>query len=217
MSRSALALLVALLASAATSCAPPPEAPPPARPASLAFPADEAAWLPFRSRRFRMKLRFPDGKRWRIRDHGRPELVAVDERTRSELIAERAYVGELVGRGDCEARARARGLVPDTLSIVEDSIVSLPRGYDSRFVAGVTVGARSEDGVTGHAILYAAFLRECVLIHLATTAHAGEESVIAQRLALARRHLFDRVEVDDERTGAEVELPREAPAPPPRR
>lgn len=217
MSRSSLAFVVALLAHGASSCAPPPEPPKPARAPSLAFPSDEAAWLPFRSRRFRMKLRFPDGKRWAIRDHGRPELVAHDERTRSELIAERAYVGELVGRGDCESRARGRGLVPDTLSIVEDAVVSIPRGYDARFVAGVTVGARAEDGVTGHAMLFAAFLRECVTVHLATTANAGEEAVIAQRLAQARRQLFERLEVDDERTGTDLELPRQAPQPRDRR
>ena len=83
-----------------------------------------------------------------------------------------------MNRQRCEERARARGWVPTAkLTTLEDQVTSVPtrttRACGSPSTPAVTTGGVG--GVEGHVFLFGAFLRQCLLVHLATRVPSGKD------------------------------------------
>ena len=97
------ALALGLSACAAAPTAKPPAPPPPV--ASAAPFSDDAAAARFHSGRFGLSVALPDGKAWRIDDHGKLELSAVHAPTHSTLTIYEWNETELMNRAKCETRA----------------------------------------------------------------------------------------------------------------
>lgn len=207
------ALAAAALAVAACEPAPPPPRAPNA-PAEVAqrptsFATDEATWGKFHSKRFRLVLPLPDGRAWRIDDHGKPDLTATHEPTRSRLRLLATKEEELVNREKCEARARERGWVPKDVSTLEDAVTVGPEAYDSRVWVALSA-PKAGGALTGHVFLFGAFIRSCLLVHIATEVpSAADEDVLSARLAIARARLVGGITLDPPRVGDDGAVPRE--------
>ncbi len=176
-------------------------------------PTTEAGWGRYHSNRFQLSFPLPDGKTWRIDDHSRPELVALQEATQSRLEIVTTQEDELVNRATCEARARATGWVTSkTLTTVDDQALKGPDAYDSRVWVSVDAG-RAGGALDGHVYVFGAFLRRCLILHFATTvASARGESVLSERLALARTRIVSGLVFDALRVTGGATVPRAAPS-----
>jgi hypothetical protein len=176
---------------------------PPAKP----FPEAESAWGAYRSLRFALTIPLPDEPTWKVDDHSRAELVAAQGSTRSGLVLLEETEPSLMNHKGCEARARARGLVPArTLRTIEDLVTVGPEAFDTRVV--VAVESRGPDGpLEGHVFAFGAYVRKCLFVHLSTeVASPGDEAVLSQRLALGRVRTLGGIRMD-----ALGEVPREKP------
>ncbi|HVH43585.1 MAG TPA: hypothetical protein VM925_14620 [Labilithrix sp.] len=179
------------------------------RPAEYA--SDDATWGKFHSKRFQVSVPLPDGREWRIDDHRGPELVAVHAATASRLTLVATQEEELMNRQRCEERARARGwLDKQTLTTVEDQVHIGPAAYDSR--VWVALDPTAPNGVEGHVFLFGAFLRRCLLVHLATSVpSAKDEQVLASRLAVGNARIVKAITIDPLRTTDDATVPRDKP------
>ncbi|MDB4942571.1 MAG: hypothetical protein JWP97_2105 [Labilithrix sp.] len=209
--------LFAALALTCAACGDPPAARPPGAggPASVTataprYPAEDAAWGRYHSKRFNLSFPLPDGKGWRIDDHSRPWLFAMHDATASKLWVIATQEDELVNRQKCETRARNLGWVASsTLTTVEDEVTVGPEAYDSRI--WVALDAAKQGGkLEGHLYLFGAFIRRCLLVHVATSvASAREEDVLSERLALARARIVRGLQLDLPRTSDDAAVPRD--------
>lgn len=175
----------------------------------------ERSWGKFHSKRYAVTVSLPDGKAWKIDDHKAPELVAVHPPTQSRLSLIATEEVTLMNRQRCEERARRTrffDLKETTLTTVEDEVHVGPEAYDSR--VWVSIDASKADGsVEGHIFLFGAFLRRCLLIHLATSVpSAKDEQVLASRLAIASTRVVKGVALDPLRTTIDAQpIPRDRP------
>ena len=182
------------------ACGPAPEAkpptpPPPVAAAAAAFP-DGTAAARFHSGRFGLSVALPDGKAWRIDDHGKRELSATHAPTHSSLTVYEWNETELMNRAKCETRARELGLdVDGELDVVEQQVASVPEGWDTRIVvlSELRPAART---VLGHVLAYASSIRKCLFFHFQTDAPVGEENVVSSRLAVARVTILGGLTMD---------------------
>jgi hypothetical protein len=218
-------LTLAAFAVAATACGEP--APPAAAaPASAGvppivpeYPTDDASWGKFHSKRFQLSVPLPDGRGWKIDDHGHPELVAVHPPTSSTVTLVTTQEEELMNRTRCEARARSMGWLSrphgkedgEGLTTVDDQVQTGPDTYDSR--VWVTIDAGRPDGaLEGHVFLFGASVRRCLLVHVSTRVpSAKNEGVLASRLAIASARIVNGIRIDPPRTTDSATLPRDKP------
>jgi hypothetical protein len=213
LARGCSALAVGLL----LGCGDPPAAKPAARPAldgpatarSPEYPLDDASWGKFHSKRFQVTVPLPEGRAWKIDDHHHPELVALHAATSSRLSVISTREEDLMNRQRCEDRARAMGWVPKApLTTVDDQVHVGPEAFDSRVWVALEAG-RADGAVQGHVFLFGAFLRRCLLVHLATGVPAKDEAVLASRLAVASTRIVKAIAVDPLRTTDEATVPRD--------
>ena len=174
------------------------------------YPADEASWGRYHSKRFNLSFPLPDGKAWRIDDHSRPSLFALHDATSSKLSVIATQEDELVNRQKCEERARALGWVSSkTLTTVEDEVTVGPEAYDSRIWVALDA-AKPGGAIAGHLYVFGAFIRRCLLIHVETTVpSAKDEDVLSERLALARARIVRGLTLDPPRTTEDAAVPRD--------
>ncbi|MBV9947454.1 MAG: hypothetical protein JOZ69_11435, partial [Myxococcales bacterium] len=184
------ALVVALGVGA---CAAPPArmvtvAAAPGKASAEPFAEEAGALIRYHSARLSASLPLPDGRAWRIDDHSRPELVATHAPTRSRVVLSVLRAEELVGRAQCEERARARGLLPGAdLRTVEDEATFTAQGFDTRIWVALAPGRGPDAPLAGHVMAFGGLLRKCfVLVFSTEVAGAAEEPVLSSRLALAR-------------------------------
>jgi hypothetical protein len=217
VSRRALILLPLTLA-ALTSCGEPPAATPARAPEAAVvpvaqrYPTEDASWGRYHSKRFQLSFPLPDGKAWRIDDHSRPSLFALHEATSSRVWVQATQEDELVNRQKCEARARELGWVASTkLTTVEDETTIGPEAYDSRIWVALDA-AKPGGAIEGHVYLFGAFIRRCLLVHVATTVpSAKDEDVLSERLALARARIVRGLTIDPPRVTDDATVPRDKP------
>lgn len=163
-------------------------------------------WGTFRSKRFNMVLRLPGGSEWRVDDRSHPELVARHTTTPSKIVAERWTEPEPQNRNTCEARARAKGLVPvSPMKVVEESAGLRSDGEDIHVWVAIEPGASEGAPIRGHAVAVGARARKCWAVHYATLVpSAKDDAELGARLALVREGTLARIEIE----GLE-EVPRE--------
>ena len=155
----------------------------------------------YRSRRLELSLPLPDGKAWRIDDHSQPELVATHAATASTILVSVFNAGELVGRAQCEERARERHLVPDvgakTVRVVEDEVAITQGEFDTRIEVVVRADGGPESLLIGRLMAFGGFLRKCfVFIYSTTVDRTSEEPVLSERLAFVRARVFGGLELE---------------------
>lgn len=163
----------------------------------------------FHSKRFRLSLPLPDGRAWRIDDRSRPYLFAVHEATRSRLSLIGTHEASLMNRERCEVRAKELGFVPEGGGdVVDDETALLGGTYDAR--VRVAMGLNERTGaIDGHVLVFGAFLRQCLLVHVETSvASPGEEASLAARLAAARARIVRGIVLDPPRTTVDADVPR---------
>ena len=177
------------------------------------FASDDGRWGRFHSERFQLSIPLPDGRSWKIDDHRKPELHAVHPPTSSRLVVFAENQEDLMNRHRCEARARARGYVPEAhLTTLEDDVVTFPGAYDSRVWVALDAG-RPGGGIDGHVFLFGAFLRRCLLVHLTTgVPSAKDDDVLSSRLAIARARIIGGLSLDPLRTTDDAAVPRDRPS-----
>jgi hypothetical protein len=193
----ALALLCAACGGSTPSVqtaniAPGPHAP--ARP----YPESPAAWGAYHSVRNRMTIPLPSPGAWKVDDHSRAELVATEPSTRSTLVVLSEVEPHLVNHEMCEERARTLGLVPAaTLKTIEDAVTVGPEAYDTRIRVAIQTGSEGDKRLVGHVFAFGAYVKRCLVIHLATEVDSeDDEQTLSQRLALARVRTVGGIKVD---------------------
>jgi hypothetical protein len=182
----------------------------PARATAPRYPTDDASWGRYHSKRFLLSFPLPGGKAWKIDDHSRPSLFALHEATSSRVFVQATQEDELMNRQKCEARARALGWVPRaTLTTVEDETTIGPEAYDARIWVALDA-AKPGGELEGHVYFFGAFIRRCLLVHVATKVpSAKDEDVLSERLALARARIVRGLTIDPPRTTDDATVPRD--------
>jgi hypothetical protein len=146
----------------------------------------------FVSLRFGLKLPLPDGKGWRIDDHGGSWLVATHAASGSELVLKVWREEAVTNRGRCEERARFWRKIPERESadIVEKHAVDVPSGFDTVVEVGVIapalVGKKAKAGedLRGVAMAFGGKGRRCFAwIYTTSAGGQGAEAVLGERLA----------------------------------
>lgn len=209
----ALLTVVALAACREPAPAAPPRTAAGARvSAATRYPADDASWGRYHSKRLQLSFPLPDGKAWHIDDHSRPSLFALHEPTGSRVSVITTQEDDLVNRQKCEARARALGWVTSkTLTTVDDETTIGPEAYDSRIWVALDA-MRPGGALEGHVYLFGAFIRRCLLVHVSTTVpSAQDEDVLSERLALARARIVRGLIIDPPRISDDAAVPRDKP------
>jgi len=155
---------------AGIACEPPRPASVPAPAASASAPAGDpelkdAAWARFNSKRFDLESPFPDGKAWRIDDHGSPWLVASHPSSSTSLRVRIWREPELVSRDRCEQRAREWS--PDLPSLADTRVIddrALPAvpapGFDTNVVAGIA-RPKEPETIEGFVMAFGASGKKC--------------------------------------------------------
>lgn len=180
---------------------------------AMPFVDTPATWGAFHSKRHLLTVHLPDGHAWKVDDHARPELYAIHPATRSELTVSLGPAGDLVGRTQCEAIARKKGLLPAVeLRTLEDRVTVGPEAYDTRIWVALEV--RPQGQLAAHLFAFGGMIRSCFFFHFRTEVQSlASEEVLTQRLALARTRILDRVDLDPPRVTPDAELPRERESP----
>jgi hypothetical protein len=208
--RSAVAAHVAATAIALAGCG---EAAPPVQTANVARPPDAparpfpeavAAWGGYHSSRFHFTVPLPSPRAWKVDDTTHVALVATEASTRSKLTVFGEDEPELVNRQKCETRAEELGLGPARgMRTIEDVVTVGPEAYDTRVQVGVEsapgIGGSDREGgqLTGHVFAFGAYLKRCLIVHLATEVRSDvDEEILSQRLALARLRLVAEIKQD---------------------
>jgi hypothetical protein len=212
-----LAALLALLAACSPAVAPPAPGPPPPASSEPAFGAAASGFEAgpagkFHSKRFDVWLQLPDGKGWRIDDHRSSWLVATHAASSSSLGLRVYLEDSAINRSRCEARARELdpSLPAESPSqLVEAREKDVIKGWDARSVVQIAVQHRNEPSqiVEGHQLVFAALVRKCLVLHLATRAAGpGAEAAVGARLG-ELSELVRTLRVDDDLAGPSREPP----------
>lgn len=190
----AYALLAIWAAGCEAPLAIPPAAPTRPTPVEAAAPKGlgDGRAGEFVSARFGLKLPLPDGKSWRIDDHGGHWLIATHAAAASELVV-RAWREEAVmNRGRCEARARFWRKLPERESadIVEKHSVNVPPDFDTVVEVGVIApvpagkNGKAGEALRGFAMAFGGKGRRCFAwIYTTSAGGPGAEAVLGERLA----------------------------------
>ena len=146
----------------------------------------------FVSARFGLKLALPDGKSWRIDDHGGNWLIATHAGAASELVVRTWREEAVMNRGRCEERARFWRKIPERESadIVEKHSVNVPPDFDTVVEVGVIAtalqGKKAKPGedLRGFALAFGGKGRRCFAwIYTTSVGGPGAEAVLGERLA----------------------------------
>jgi len=156
-------------------------------------------------------LPLPAGRSWHVDDHSSAELVATHGATRSKVVLATFRTDEIVGRTQCEVRARDRRLFPaGDLRILEDETGITQQTFDTRTVVAIAPGTGPERPLVGHVMAFGGFLRKCFVFDFSTEVDgAADEPVLSSRLAYARARILGGLELDPLDA-----VPRETPARP---
>jgi hypothetical protein len=207
MCRSGLAL-GSLAATVLLACEPParvaPASPPPAPPASVTVPVapplSAASWGTFRSARFELQLPLPDGRAWRIDDHGSPWLSATHAVSESTLVARSWTEDGRATRQRCEEQARLWRALPDPgrAEAVQARSIDAPAGFDTFVSIGVVPG-KPGDPVAGFAVAFGGHGHRCFAWAYTTTARGPDAGVVlGERLATMVERSLGRVVLESE-------------------
>ena len=146
----------------------------------------------FVSARFGLRMPLPDGKSWRIDDHGGHWLIATHAGAASELVVRTWREEAVMNRGRCEERARFWRKIPERESadIVEKHSVNVPPDFDTVVEVGVIAPAlqgkkgRAGDALRGFALAFGGKGRRCFAwIYTTSAGGPGAEAVLGERLA----------------------------------
>lgn len=146
----------------------------------------------FVSARFGLKLPLPDGKSWRIDDHGGHWLIAAHAGAASELVVRTWREEAVMNRARCEERARFWRKIPERESadIVEKHSVDVPPGFDTVVEVGVIAPAPQSkkagagEALRGFALAFGGKGRRCFAwIYTTSAGGPGAEAVLGERLA----------------------------------
>ena len=87
----------------------------------------------FRSKRFDLRVPFPDGSSFKIDDTRGPWIVARHDASRSTLVVRRWKEPELMNHETCEAKARSLRALPslDDAEIIESRTFQIPPNHDT--------------------------------------------------------------------------------------
>ncbi len=225
LSRTAAILLVAC----STAACAPTETPPPSEPrrppkAQPASPADSDALVSgplgfFRSKRFNLRVPFPDGAGFKIDDTRGPWLVARHEASRSTAVLRRWREPDLVSHEACEARARTLRALPklDEAAIIETRTFPIPPDHDTHATVAILhpsprKGAPVEAAPPpfyGVILAFGGYAHDCFAYAFVTEAAGPEaERVLAARLVRVMDGSLARLEA---RSDLDPSLEREAP------
>ncbi len=192
------------------------EVPPPTLTAPLPSPTppplSAAAWGTFHSERFELLLPLPDGRAWRIDDHGGPWLTATHAASESTLVARSWTEDGRVSRQRCEERARLWRTLPDPTHAEEVNARTLdaPAGFDTFVSVGLLPG-KPDAPVSGFAVAFGGHGHRCFAWAYTTTARgAGAGPVLGERLATMVERSLGKVIIESELT---PRIQREAPGP----
>jgi hypothetical protein len=200
IARIAFAAVVLVACVGCQASSPAPSSQTPTAPSAATFSEDPSRLPQYRSHRLALTLPLPDGKEWRIDDHSRPELVATHAPTRSRLAVSVFGTEELVGRTQCEEKARARNLVPNddgrTLRTVEDAVAITQQTFDTRVEVMLAVGGTPASPLGGRVMAFGGFLRKCyVFVYSTEVDSASDEAVLSSRLAFVRARVLGGMEL----------------------
>ena len=186
----------------ACSSTPPAVAPPTAvraKPAPFVF--GDAPPGEFVSKRFGFRLHLPDGRAWRIDDHGDSFLLAKHALAATTLRASRfdpgALSGAAVGHDTCWTEAIARGVftTPVRESAVEDD-AHYDGTADVRIL--VSIGNHGE----GHVRYVSAGRTGCIVLAVDSLRLEGDtDETLADRLALVRQKVIPGLKEPTASTG----------------
>lgn len=205
----------ALLLLALVACGPAaPAVTPPAKAVEVSFTEDPRPLPRYHSTRLALSLPLPDGHAWRIDDHSGAELVATHAATRSRVVLATFRADALVGRGQCEALARQRRILPlvpeGELHPLEDVSGITQETFDTRTVVAIVPGTGPDQPLVGHVMAFGGFLRKCFVFDFSTEVDgAADEPVLSARLAYARARILGGLVLDPFAT-----VQREGPANP---
>lgn len=234
LARTALAFLLASSTAACTPVDTPRAAEPKRVPKAAAASAADADPLVagplgfFRSKRFDLRVPFPDGAGFKIDDTRAPWLVARHEASRSTLVLRRWREADLVNHEACEAKARMFRALPklDDAAIIETRTLAVPPDHDTNATVAIIHPPARKDAAPppfyGVILAFGGFAHDCFAYAFVTEAEGPQaETVLAARLvrmmdgSLAR--LLARSDLDPtlEREPAAAPTPR-SPSRPPR-
>jgi len=221
----ALAVASSTLACTQTETARPtePRAAPKTAPAS---PADRDALVAgplgfFRSKRFNLRVPFPDGAGFKIDDTRAPWLVAKHEASRSTLVLRRWREPELTSHDICEAKARTLRALPrlDEGAIIETRTLQIPPDHDTHATVAIVHppppknGAGKEGGpppLFGVILAFGGYAHDCFAYAFVTEAQGADaETLLAARLVRVMDGSLAHVEM---RSDLDPSLEREAPS-----
>jgi hypothetical protein len=186
----------------AVSCAASPRLPAPApvtaRSVATTLGDSTTEMVRYHSKRLALSLPLPDGPAWVVDDRSRGELVATHAATRSTVVVTVIRTDDVVGRDQCEAIARSRGLLPEEpLQTVEDAVVVTQGTFDTRIRVALQPGGGPDRSLTGYVTAFGGFLRKCYVFAFSTgVAHAYDEAALSSRLAFARTRILPGLELD---------------------
>jgi hypothetical protein len=222
--RTALLLASGALALGAASCGPPPAPPPVVPPPPLvpAAPAPKALgekpWGEFRSVRFGLRVPLPDGKAWRIDDHGMSWLVASHPETGSTLSIRLWHDegGTAAGRKGCEEAARVWRKLPDRdgADIVEKRAVNVPPDFDTQVEVGVVAplpvrNAKAPPDLKGFVMAFGGRAHRCfAYVYITSAGGPGAEAVLGERLATMAQGSLGALKIENE---LDPKIEREGP------
>lgn len=224
LARAAAALL---LAGACVGCTP-AEAPPPAAPhvAPKTAPtsvADGDALVAgpvgfFRSKRFNLRVPFPDGAGFKIDDTRAPWLVARHEASRSTLVLRRWREPDLVSHETCEAKARDLRALPklDDAEIIETRTLAIPPDHDTHATVAIIHPPPRKDApappIYGVILAFGGYAHDCFAYAFITEAEgAPAETLLAARLVRVIDGSLMHIEA---RSDLDPSLEREVPTVP---
>lgn len=151
----------------------------------------------YHSVRLRLSLAVP-GPEWTINDRLRSKLVAIHAPTSSRITVAVLRTDDLVGRHECETRARAAGLTTAAnLRVIDDEVAVTQGSFDTRIAVGLEPRRDEHAPLVGHVLAFGGFLRKCYVFDYSTEVpHDEEEPVLSSRLAFARTRILNGLELD---------------------
>jgi hypothetical protein len=177
-------------------------------------------WGTYHSERFELSLPLPDGRAWRIDDHGGPWLSATHAASDSLLVARTWTEDGRATRQRCEERARLWRALPDPARAEEVKARSIdaPAGFDTFVSVGVVAG-KPDDPVSGFAVAFGGHGHRCIAWAYTTTARGpGAGVLLGEQLAAMVERSLGRVVLDSEltpRIDQGPRIPNEKKRPPP--
>jgi hypothetical protein len=210
MKRALLYTVAATLVACGGAPTPAPSPPPASKTPPAPQPDDKSGFAqrdftPYRSDRFGITVPLPDRASWQITDRDDQNsgwLVATHASTNSVLRVKRFDETTLVGRHECELRARFQGALPKQEAIDEgrfqmlaDEPMHRPVGWDGHR----WIGFESKGGgrLVGHVVLASGKSHACLVVDLVTEVRSdGDADALADRLELLSSRTVAAISAD---------------------